>query len=303
MLDTEYYNGRLFDLHLRSEFSSAIASLVEATDTANSILISYAAQEAAASGSPLSLEALGDYVARGAGKASTLLINVYKAIYNMGIWMLGLLKKMIVFAIKGFPGTIGGAILSAKKIGGRVVHMQNVKVKTALSPAIADRVSKILEDHSKYVSVQLNGGEIAKAKSAYISAFNASMSHDAQIDAGFVCVNAPSNLGTVTLKDCKCNSSDDLVEIGETLTEAGETLKTRLGELKKEGDTVRSVIKTMKAKGFNKTSTNNAESTKVLAASYHAAVLANDMKYLHIMQGFYIGMIHSLKKKAKEYVE
>ena len=303
MLDTAYYNERLVDLRLRSELNSTAAYLLKAIDVFDSVVIGCLAEIAARTGSPISSqEALGDYVAKGTGNVGKFIARAYKAIFNMGVWVLKMIKNMIVYAIKGFPGTVGGAMRTAKKIGARIADMQKTYVPSGISPALAERAAGVITEHATYVDVKLNNGRIDQAKKDYINAFNSKMKSDAKIDNSFVCTTAPNHLGKVTLSDCDVSTSADLVGIGAKFLEAEKVLKKRLDQLKKEGDVVKSVCKTMKAKGFSEKSVKGADSVKVLAAAYHAAILANDMKYLNMLETSYINMVHTLKKASKNYV-
>ena len=303
MLETAYYNNKLSLLRAQSEFYGVTDALIDSINDFDSCLIACALEIVNETGSPISMEALGDYVSKGAGSVTSGIGTVLKKVFNMGVWVLKTIKNMAVFAVKGFKGTVGGAIKEVDKVGDRVQHMQDRKFTNGIHVKTCARILDIVKEHMFDVQLSnLPAGKIEAAKTAYIQQFNAKMAADAKINKVFAMINPPKGMKLSTFKDAGATSADVIKRAGEHLTTAEKVLKERLDQLSERGGNIKQIIANLKAKGYKAKYFKPAESTQILVVACNAAVLANDLKYLAAMEEKYTSMVHALGKKKGQYV-
>lgn len=300
MLDTTYYNQRLIDLRLQSEFSGTIASLIEAINTFDSIVVGLLAQEAARTGSPVAAqEELGEYFQRGKGSLAKGAASAVGALAVMGKWALQMIQKMSVFAVKGFRGTVEAAVRVANEIGSKIEDMQDVVLQKVMSINAYKTIGGIMDEHSADVGITVPNGKISEAKLIFINQFNAKMSAAAKIGKNFVLLKAPQPTKKATLRDTGFNNADAFKTSGDFLAKAEVSLKDRLDKIKEVGGKINSIIRQLNAKG--KSNMQKADTVEVVAGACHAAVLANDLKYLRSAEVIFMDMVNQLEKHSKEY--
>lgn len=308
--DTAYYNDYLFRLRAQSELSACLDGLLDAIDLFQSAAITFAAVEAERTGSPVAaMEALGDYIERGKGSVLTGIGNVIKWIWNMGKWTLKTVKNMTVFAIRGFKGTVGGALKEIDKMGDRVEQMQDRRISSCCHMDTIIRLLEVFREHIFVPSFNVPEGKIAQARLYYVQQFNSRMKADAQVDKFFKLQNPPgggiSNIALRhfrTLADVGGTNAKRLRAGGEALLTAEKVLKERLDDVKQRCEESRKICEKIAQKQKYKDKyVKDAGTTRVLTAAFVTAILANDLKYLAAVENLYVKMIHSLRGKSKSY--
>lgn len=300
MLNTTYYNQRLIDLRLQSEFSGTIASLIESINTFDSVVVGLLAQEAARTGSPIAAqEALGEYFQRGKGSLAKGAATAMGALALMGKWAVQMIQKMTVFAVKGFRGTVEAAVRVATEIGSKIEDMQDVVLQKVLSANAFKAIGGIMDEHSADVGITVPSGKITDAKIAFINQFNTKMSGAAKVGKNFALVKAPQPAKKASLRDSGFHNVDAFKESGDFLGKAEVALKERLDKIKEVGGKINSIIRQLNNKG--KSNMQQADSVQVVSGACHAAVLANDLKYLRAAEVIFMDMVNQLEKRSKEY--
>lgn len=292
MLATAYYNERLTDLRIQSDLTGAIASLVDAIDACDSLVVCYSAQEA-----------LGDYFERGKGSLAKGAATVSAGMAAMGVWFLNILKKITVFAVKGFSGTIGAAVASMERIQGKIADMGNEKITKGLTTSQFFRISEIMKEHAEDVEITVPNGKLAAAKIAYINQFNGKMKEDAKINAAFALARPPQPFKKATISAAGYKSFDSFKNVGDNLGSAEEALKNRLDKIKEVGGKINTIVRKLKAKGYSDKLMQKADTVQVLSAAYHAAILANDLKYLRSAEIIFKTMAQNISKLAATYAQ
>lgn len=303
MLNTIYYNERLTQLKTYSDFSGAINSFIEVIDAYDAAVISYIAYEAAKGNTPLAAqEALGDYIRRGSGSAVKGVGMVVGAIFKLGLWTISMIKKMLVFAVKGFQGTIGGSVRTIEKIANKIPEMQDTKIGKGVSVKTITRIREIMEEHTTDIDITVPSGNIAAAKISFINAFNNKMKDDAKINAKFQIAKAPKPFGKATLSEAGYTGIEAFRSAAEEMGKAENILNEQLKTIKEVGGKINSIVRSVKAKGYSDKTMKKADSVTVLSAAYHSAVLANDLKYLNATETVFKVMVQDIVKKSGAYV-
>ena len=308
MLDTTYYNDQLASIHLRAGYEEVVASFIDAINAYDSALIAVLAREYEATGSlSAAQEALGDYVSKGSGSLISGIGNVYKTIFNMGTWTLKMIKNMMVFAIKGFKGTVGGAIRELEQVGDeRVQQLQDKRVGKGISMDACRRMMDIADAHLFVPAIKVNAGQILAVKKAYITEFNKKMDHSgksyAKIKMNFDLEAKPGTDRFSKLSDTGADSAKTLIGAGKALLGAEKIMKERLDDIKKTVPATKNIVEKLRSKGYKDRYMKGANTLPVLKAAYQAAILANDLKELKRMEDAYVDMIHTVFKKSENYV-
>ena len=308
MLDCAYYNDRLDSIHLRAGFDAELASFIDAINAFDSVVIAVLAKAYSETGSiNAAQEALGDYIQKGSGSLVSGIGNVYKMIFNMGTWTLKMIRKMMVFAVKGFKGTVGGAVKELEEIGDeRVKQLQDKRVGTGISMKACLLMIDIAQAHMFVPNIKVKGGEILKVKQAYVTEFNKKMDSSnkgyAKIKMNFDLVTKPGTDKFNTLADTGGDSAKKLIGAGKALLAAEKVMKERLDDIRKTVPETKSIIDNLQKKGYKDKFMNGANTVPVLKAAYQAAILANDLKELKRMEDAYTDMIYTVFKKSKKYV-
>lgn len=303
MIEVDYYNNRLANLRAQSEFYGVVNGLLDAIDEFDTALLLCGLEIAHEIGTPVAMEALGDYVSKGSGSVISGVGTILKKVFNMGVWVLKTVKNMLTFAVKGFKGTVGGATRTIDKVGGRIKHMQDVKFSEGIHVKTCGRILDICKEHMFDVKLgKLPPGKIDAAKASYITTFNNKMAPDAKIDKQFRMINPPQGLKNKTIKEAGGTSDAVLKKAGENLVVAERVLKERLDQLSERSGNVKQIINNLRSNGYKAKYFKPAESIQVLVVACNAAVLANDLKYLAVMEDKYTSMISVLGKKAGKFV-
>ena len=302
MFDTAYYNSKLTDLRIMSVFSGSVAALVDTIDTFDSLMVSLMAKRSIETGSPVaSIEELGDYFQRGKGSIAKGAALAVGALGKMGAWAVKMINQMAVFAVKGFRGSVGAAVRVAEELGSKIGDMQDVVLNRVLTTDSIKTIHDVMDEHSKEVNITIPSGQVAAGKAAFQQQFNSGMSAAAKVGTNFALVKAPQPVKKATLKDAGYTSFDSFKTSGDQLGESETFLKDRLDKIKEVGGKINSIIRELNRKqtaNFQK-----ADTVQVLLGACHAAVLANDLKYLRSAEVLFMDMVNQLQKKSGGYVK
>lgn len=302
MFDTAYYNQKLTNLRVMSVFSGSVAVLVDTIDAFESLMVGLMAQEANRTGSPVaSTEELGDYFQRGKGSLAKGTALAAGALGKMGAWAVKMINQMMVFAVKGFRGTVSAAVRVAEEIGSKIEDMQNVTLNRVLTTDSIKAINDVLTEHSAEINITIPTGEVAKGKAAFMQQFNNKMSAGAKVGNNFALVKAPQPVKKATLGEAGYKSFDSFKTAGDQLGDSETKLKERLDKIKEVGGKINSIIRGLKAKGTP--NLQKADTVQVLLGACHAAVLANDLKYLRSAEVLFMDMVNQLQKQSKGYVK
>jgi len=289
-LDTEFYNDKIAMLQLESDLISGLEDFQEILDNPEMI--------------ESSNEDVRDYIKEGAGSTVRATIYFAKMIGRMAMWCLKMIGKMTKFAIVGFKGTIGRCHKRIDAIADRLPYIQGSIITRGLPIDAVKQIARILEQHANTnIGVRdLPAGNINAAKQYFIAAFNRANPGVGEINANFDLKHKPKCVLAHTVKQLGYTDGKIAHMAATTFQVAEKKIKERLEALRKQEGVVKSVVKQMGTNGYNKGVAKNAQTTETLLASFHAAILARDMKLLSSLEEEFKGTIKELEKRASKVV-
>ena len=289
-LDVSYYNRKVSMINQQAELSACIFDFYNILDQAFK-------QEFLSSSS--------EELERGDFSVGHMIVNFIKAIVNMAKWLFKTLKNMALFMLRGFTGTMGRSLRQINKVATRIPHMQNSKLKKGFNITALQAIKAVMESHAEnegFKDDKLPQGNINNAKEYFIQKFNHSQKPQAQIDKSFIMMNPPVYSKGETISKLGYNNAEILRDGYNLVIESRKIAKTRLKELMSESRRVKEIVKNIEEHGYKQKYARKAETTEVLLAAFHGAVLAFDLKYLQKSEQVWIDMIDDIYKQARDVV-
>lgn len=289
-LDTEFYNNKIAMLQLESDIISGLEDFQE-------ILNNFDILE-------FSNEDVKDYIKKGTGSVVKATVNFAQLIGKMALWCLDMIKKMIKFALFGFRGTIGRCHKIIDKIADRLPYIQNSIMVRGVPIVTVKQVATILTKHADTnIGVdELPPGNINAAKQYFVNMFNRSNPGVGEINMSFDLKHKPGAVLGHTIKQLGYTDAKMAHTATSTFEVAEERIKTRLKALRQKEGIIKSVVSKIGKKGYSTNVARDSETTETLLASFHAAILARDMKFVSKLEEEFKNMINAFSKRARKVV-